>query len=94
MSKEKVSHGPDFPRTLLEARGDMVMRTPSGEDDSVDWVKYHRHNVTMFQAVAVSDPDHKWECLAWADIERRRVEEFTNRPEWRQADDGPSEVVL
>ncbi|OLZ53434.1 hypothetical protein BS329_11605 [Amycolatopsis coloradensis] len=71
----------------------MVMRIPSGKDDPVYWVKYHRHNVKMFKAVAVSDPDHKWECLAWADIERRRVEEFTNRPEWRQADDGPSGVV-
>ncbi len=70
------------------------MRTPSGADDSAKWVEYHRHNVKMFRLVANSDPGHKWECLAWADTERRRVEGFTKRPEWRQVNGSGSGVVL
>ncbi|WP_410662908.1 AMED_5909 family protein [Amycolatopsis sp. lyj-84] len=96
MSETKVSCGSDVPRTLSAARADMATRVPSVSDDSVQWVAYHRTNVKMFKAVANLDPGHRWECLAWAEFERRRVEGFTSRPEWRDVTTGPgsSGVVL
>ena len=75
----------EFPVKLRDAQMDILTRMPTRKSELSVWVEFHRHNARMFQAIAETDPDHKWEALANHGIQLKCVERLTQRPEWKDA---------
>jgi hypothetical protein len=64
------------PRTLLEAYAWRPFSPPTGA--SLDEQRaFYQSRAEMFAQVAESDPDHRFEALANAGLERERVEKIT-----------------
>jgi len=68
---------PGQPKTLMQAHEELVRIRPSRDAALVEWLRYYRLSVELYERIAVIDPGHNDDARYWAQRERHHAEEIT-----------------
>nr|WP_083661343.1 AMED_5909 family protein [Actinophytocola xanthii] len=63
---------------MMDLHDELWARCPGADAGLTDLIAYHRRCAKAYDDMAVADPGHRFEALAWARIERRQAETIEN----------------
>jgi hypothetical protein len=70
---------PTAPRTLMQAHEALVRARPCRTASLPVWLSYYRHSVAVYEQIATTDPEHKYEALYWAAREQAHARGIEDR---------------